>query len=231
MLFTDFSDNSRLIFYDTNGNFLRHIKVELNPFDLVVINESVVAVTLTNAKQVIFLDLNHDNVVKSFSTVEECYGIDHVANRFAVSVQGFGIQIFDDEGILIKTISLACTALVFLKSNICYIDINRNMLRCCDLEGSNMWELKLPVDSFDMCSTLTSNDYGNIYVTERFSDQVFLVTEDGARYRKLLQNSDGLYHVNGIFLNAKKQQLLLCTKRDEMAVLYDVSMKPRDENI
>ena len=28
MLFTDFSDNSKLILYDANGNFLRHIKVE-----------------------------------------------------------------------------------------------------------------------------------------------------------------------------------------------------------
>jgi hypothetical protein len=58
-----------------------------------VFNESIVAVTLTNAKQVLFLDLNHDNVVTSFSTVGECYGIDHVANRFAVSVQGIGIRI------------------------------------------------------------------------------------------------------------------------------------------
>jgi hypothetical protein len=70
---------------------LRYIKVESNPFDLAVFNETVVAVTLTNAKKVLFVDLYHDNV-KSFNTVGECYGIDHVANRFAVSVQGFGIQ-------------------------------------------------------------------------------------------------------------------------------------------
>jgi hypothetical protein len=112
------------------------------------INETVVAVTLAKAKKVIFIDLNHDNVVKSFNTVGECYGIDHVANRFAVSVQGIGIQIFDDEGILIKTIPLACTALVFLKSNICYVKAGSNVLRCCDLEGSDMWELKLPVIRF-----------------------------------------------------------------------------------
>jgi hypothetical protein len=91
---------------------------------------------------------NHDKVVKSFNTVGECYGIDHVANRFAVSVQGIGIRIYDDEGILIKTIPLACTALVFLKSNICYVAVESNVLRCCDLEGSDMWELKLPVKLF-----------------------------------------------------------------------------------
>ena len=59
MLFTDFSKNSRLILYDPNGNFLRYIKVESNPFDLVVINESVVAVTLTKAKKVLFIELNY----------------------------------------------------------------------------------------------------------------------------------------------------------------------------
>jgi hypothetical protein len=226
MLFTDFSENSRLILFDANGNFLRYIKVESNPFDLVVINETVVAVTLTKAKKVLFLNLFPDNVAKSFNTVGECYGIDHVANRFAVSVQGFGIQIFDDEGILIKTIPLACTALVFLMSNICYVEVGSNVLRCCDLEGRNMWELILPMDKFDNYPSMTIDEYGNIYITERVSDPVFIVTKDGTRYRQLLQQSDGLFNVNGIFMNTKKQQLLLCTKRDEMAVLYDVSMQP-----
>ena len=166
------------------------------------------------------------------STGGECYGIDHVANRFAVSVQGFGIQIFDDEGGFIKTIPFVCTTLVFLKSNICYVEVGSNVLRCCDLEGSNMWELKLPVSAFyETYPSMTSDEYGNIYITERYSDKVFIVTEDGARYRKLLQQSDGLLNVNGIFINTKKQQLLLCTKREKMAVLYDVSIQPRDEDI
>jgi len=177
------------------------------------------------------MDISDIKVVKSFSTDGECYGIDHVANRFAVSVQGFGIQIFDDEGILIKTMPLACTALVFLKSNICYVEVGNNMLRCCDLEGSNMWEIKLPVIKFYYYPSMTSDEYGNIYITVRGSDKVFIVAEDGVRYRMLLQQSDGLRDVNGIFINTKKQQLLICTERNTMAVLYDVSMQPRDEDI
>ena len=227
MLFTDFSKNSRLILYDPNGNFLRYIKVESNPFDLAVFNESVVAVTLTNAKKVLFLDLNHDNVVTSFSTVGECYGIDHVANRFAVSVQGIGIRIFDDEGILIKTIPFACTVLVLTMSNICYVEVGSDVLRCCDLEGSNIWELKLPVSKLCNYPSITSDEHGQIYITvTEKSDKVFIVKEDGARYRKLLHQSDGLYYVNGIFMNTKKQQLLLCTKRKQMAVLYDILIPP-----
>ena len=50
---------------------------------------------------------------------------------------------------------------------------------------------------------MTSDEYGNIYITERYSNQVFIVTEDGARYRKLLQMLDGLFNVNGIFINTK----------------------------
>jgi F0F1-type ATP synthase membrane subunit b/b' len=230
LLFTDF-DSGRLVLYDANGIFLRYIKVESKPFDLVVINETVVAVTLAKAKKVLFLELIQCNVVKSFSTVGECYGIDHVSNRFAVSVQGVCIQIFDGQGILIKTIPFVCTALVFLKSNICYVEVGSNMLRCCDLEGSNMWELKLPVDKFYDYPSMTIDEYGNIYITEINSNQVFIVAEDGARYRKILQQSDGLLNVNGIFINAKKQQLLLCTKREDMAVLYDVLIQPNDEDI
>jgi hypothetical protein len=47
----------------------------------------------------------------------------------------------------------------------------------------------------------------------------------------LIRMLDGLVDASGIFINTKKQQLLLCTKRDQMAVLYDVSMQPRDEDI
>jgi hypothetical protein len=78
---------------------------------------------------------------------------------------------------------------------------------------------------------MTIDEYGNIYITEISSNQVFIVAEDGARYRKILQQSDGLYHVNGIFINTKKQQLLLCTTRENMAVLYDVLIQPSDEDI
>jgi hypothetical protein len=94
-----------------------------------------------------------------------------------------------------------------------------------------MWDLLLPVDNFEKYPSMTSDEYGNIYITERDSDQVFIVAEDGTRYRKHLQRSDGLDGVNGIFINTKKQQLLLCTNQYEMAVLYDVSIQPRDEDI
>ena len=94
-----------------------------------------------------------------------------------------------------------------------------------------MGELILPMDTFYDYPSMTSDEYGNIYITERGNDPVFIVTKDGTRYRQLLQRSDGLCDVNDIFINTKKQQLLLCTKRDQMAVLYDVSMQPRDEDI
>jgi hypothetical protein len=38
------------------------------------------------------------------------------------------------------------------------------VLWCCDLEGSNMWELKLPVSAFyESYPSMTSDEYGNIY--------------------------------------------------------------------
>ena len=94
-----------------------------------------------------------------------------------------------------------------------------------------MWDLLLPVDNLEKYPSMTSDEYGNVYITERDSGQVFIVTEDGTRYRKHLQRSDGLDGVNGIFINTTKQQLLLCTNQYEMAVLCDVSIQPRDENI
>ena len=93
-----------------------------------------------------------------------------------------------------------------------------------------MWERKLPVTKFHDYPLMTIDEYGNIYITERGNNKVFIVAE-GARYRKLLQKWCGLCDVNGMFINTKKQQLLLCTNRGNMSVLYDVVIQSRDEDI
>ena len=45
-----------------------------------------------------------------------------------------------------------------------------------------MWELKLPVGEFNYYPSMIIDEYGNIYITERDSDKVFIVTEDGTRH-------------------------------------------------
>lgn len=196
-LLTDFSNNNRLMLYDANCMLLRYISTECPPFGIAILNPSTIATTLSTAKKVVFIELlsNEDRVMKQISLIGECFGIDTSGNRLAIAVKGYGIQIFSVDGSLLKTIQFACTVLSFNGSNIYYVEINTTKLNCCDLHGRSIWDITLPVQTFRDYPSLSIDDVGNVYISERYDDKFFVVSADGKRYRQLLQKSDGLYNI------------------------------------
>lgn len=224
-LFTDFSSNNRLMLYDANCIFLRYIPTECPPFDIAILNKSTIATTLSCAKKVSFIELisSEDKVVKQICLVGECFGIDSHENQLAIAVKGYGIQIFRHDGLFLKTIEFSCTVLSFNGSNIYYIESNTDKLNCCDYNGRHIWDIKMTDSSLINYPSLFIDEVGNVYIADRNTDALFVVSSDGKRKRQILQRSDGLYNTCGVFLDRQKHQLLLCTKWTELAVLYEFS--------
>lgn len=137
-----------------------------------------------------------------------------------VSVEGIGIHIYDLDGNILKTISLAGKAVIFHGSNICYLGKNSTFLRCCDYLGRNIWELKIPQEC-DYVPSIAKDTHGNMYIAG--FDDLYIVQSDGSRYRKLTdRRTDKTPRINGVHFNNRKNQLL-CTNKDWNALLYDVS--------
>ncbi|XP_071153151.1 uncharacterized protein [Mytilus edulis] len=224
-LFTDFSNNNRLMLYDANCMLLRYIPTECPPFDIAILNKSTIATTLSCSKKVSFIELisSEDKVVKQICLVGECFGIDSHENQLAIAVKGYGIQIFRHDGLFLKTIEFSCTVLSFNGSNVYYVEINTKKLYCCDNHGRSIWDITLPVTTFREYPSLAIDDVGNVYISERCTDNFFVVSADGKRYRQLLQRSDGLYELGGVYMDKQNKQLLVCVKWDQLAVLYEFS--------
>ncbi|CAC5406901.1 unnamed protein product [Mytilus coruscus] len=221
-----FSNNDikshRLFLYDCNCRFLRDIETASRPFDIALIDASVVAVTMPEAKKVSFLDFSKDQeqVVKKLDVIGECYGIDHSDNRLAVAIKGYGIQIFDTTGTQIKTIPVASQYISFDGSFIYHTDSGSNVLKCCDYNGKHVWEITIPGEQSSLSVTL--DIHKNIYVVARTSYKLYIVSSDGTKYRQLLQKSDGLYYPQGVFYDKRKQQLVLCSNPYNTSTLYNI---------
>lgn len=224
LIFADFSDNKRLMLYDANYILLRYIPTESPPFGITILNQSTIATTLSCSKKVSFIELlsNEDKVLKQISLIGECFGIDSSGNRLAIAVKGYGIQIISVEGSILKTIPFSCTALSFNGSNIYYVEVNTKELKCCDYNGRNIWDIILP-ETFHEYPSLSIDDVGNVYIAERYTDKFFVVSADGKCYRQLLQRTDGLSDVGGVYMDRQKHQLLVCAKWNQLAVLYEFS--------
>ncbi|XP_063420856.1 uncharacterized protein LOC134706077 [Mytilus trossulus] len=223
MLFVDQS-SKRIILFDSNSRFLRNIEVGSKPFDIVSKDDFVVAVTLFEANKILFIELSsdQDKVIKEIDVIGQCFGIDYSDHRLAVSVEGYGIQIFDDTGIKIKTIPYASRCVSFANSHICYIDYQSSVLKCTNYNGQHIWEITLPKALNISHMAITVDQNGNVYVLDSYGDKLYIVSSDGTRYKRLLQKSDELSNPKGIYFNTRKQQLLMITIPSNTAVLYDV---------
>lgn len=68
------------------------------------------------------LSSDQDKVTKEVDVIGQCYGIDYSDHRLIVTVKGYGLQIFGDTGVKIKTIPLSSRCVAFVDSYACYTD-------------------------------------------------------------------------------------------------------------
>ncbi|CAG2188689.1 unnamed protein product [Mytilus edulis] len=94
---------------------------------------------------------------------------------------------------------------------------------CCSLDGKVMWKFKK--DEFQDLTRVTTDNEGNVYVTDERTHTVIVVSDDGKHHRELLTESDGLNRPWGIYFDKKENVLLVCNERDGNAFLFDVIKK------
>ncbi|VDI77458.1 Hypothetical predicted protein, partial [Mytilus galloprovincialis] len=66
------------------------------------------------------------------------------------------------------------------------------------------------MDEFQDLRRVTTDDEGNVYVTNLRTHTVVVVSDDGKHHRELLTKSDGLKEPWGIYFDKKENVLLVC---------------------
>ena len=106
---------------------------------------------------------------------------------------------------------------------LCYTNMIRNTVTCCDLHGTTEWEFKDTYDLQNPCGIAIDNDW-NVYVVGYNSNNVVVISPDGQRHRQLLSSKDGLVHPTVLDYDTSNNRLLVVNE-SESAFLFDVTRR------
>ena len=101
-----------------------------------------------------------------------------------------------------------------------YTDSMRSEVVRCDINGTILWTftdksvLKTP-------SSVTVDDYGNVYVIDANPVNVIVISADGKEHRQLLSKADRLENPNALHYDRQTRQLLVANEKTS-AFIYSV---------
>jgi len=207
--------DNRLLIADCNNNKLKAVDVKpgqvssqltlsSNPWDIAVINNNQVAVTLPWAHKVDFVTTAGKlSVDRSLQLGDYCYGIDYRNDKLAVSfILADKICILDLQGTVLHSIKPVkqSTRLFYLPY---YTSFGPDKTTLYVSNGGRNEALLIQFDG-TIVTSYTDNDlkyprgialdrYGNVYVCAQSSHTIHQLTPDCKKIRVLLTEKDGLY--------------------------------------
>ncbi|CAG2245091.1 unnamed protein product [Mytilus edulis] len=223
LVFTD-CDNNRLIICNSDGSDIDHIPLSYQPYFITEIDSNTVAVSCIDDNTILIINISTRSVTSTINTSGVCYGISYNDNNLYVVIDRSIIHVMDLTGKVIRTIPVPSDFIRDITVDrdrlVC---ITRTSIYCCSLDGKLMWKFKM--DEFQDLRRVTTDDEGNVYVTDESTHTVVVVSDDGKHHRELLTKSDGLNEPNGIYYDKKENILLVCNDSDGNAFLFDVIKK------
>ncbi|XP_071144934.1 uncharacterized protein [Mytilus edulis] len=223
LVFTD-CHNDRLIICHVDGTDIHHIPLSYKPLYIKVIDSNTVAVSCIYDRTMLIINISTRSITSTINTSHSYGGISYNDNNLYVVINTRIIHVIDLTGKVIRTIPAP-------SDDIYDITVDRDRLvcignasiYCCSLDGKLMWEFKN--DKFQDLTRVTTDNEGNVFVTNEKTHTVVVVSDDGKHHRELLTESDGLDSPVGIYFDKKENILLVCNDTDDKVFLFDVKHK------
>ncbi|CAG2252828.1 unnamed protein product [Mytilus edulis] len=222
LVFTD-CNNKRLIICNSDGTDIHHIPLSYKPRFITEIDSNTVAVSCNNDSTILIINISTRSITSTINTSGFCDGISYNDNNLYVVIGGI-IHVMDLTGKVIRTIPVPTDDIRDItvdRDRLVCIDYITSSIYCCSLDGKVMWKFKK--DEFQDLRRVTTDNEGNVYVTDRRKNTVIVVSDDGKHHRELLTESDGLRNPCGIYFDKKENTLLICNDCD--AFLFDVKQQ------
>ncbi|CAC5374688.1 unnamed protein product [Mytilus coruscus] len=212
LVFTD-CDNYRLIICNSDGTDIHHIPLSYEPYHMTVVNSKTVAVSCTG-RTILIINISTGSVTSTINTSGDCSGISYNDNNLYVVIDIDIIHVMDLTGKVIRTIPLPSDGIDDItvdRDRLVCIDYTSSIY-CCSLDGKLIWKFKQ--DKFQDLHRVTTDNEGNVYVTDYNTNTVVVISDDGQHHRELLTKSDGLNEPWGIYFD-KKENILLAPGQEE----------------
>lgn len=223
VLFTDDSENKRLVWFNADGSHKRNIEMRSEPYDIANMEGSTIAVTVPREKAIFMFDLSRNKIIGKIVTRNYCYGLSYQNNTFIVSILDNGIQTLDRHGNILHTIPMNVEKVCNLHTHLdklYFTEYDSSSVICCDLRGKCVWKFRHKIFGGPL-SVCTDND-SNVYVVGYDTDNLIVISSDGKQCVFLLEGKDKLFGPTGIHFHKQNKQLLVCSRFDGQALLYDL---------
>ncbi|CAC5369860.1 unnamed protein product [Mytilus coruscus] len=219
LVLTDWS-NKRLIICNSDGTIINHIPLFYPPWYITELDSDTVAVSCTNDKTILIIHISTRSVTSTIKTRGNCDGISYHNNNLYVVIWSI-IHVMDLTGKLIHTIPLPSADIYDITvERGRFVCIDDTSIYCCSFDGKLMW--KLIKENIQDLRRVTTDNEGNVYVIDAYTDTVLVVNDDGQHYREIITKSDGLVKPSGIYFDKNENILFVCNYSDGKAFLFDV---------
>ncbi|CAG2201025.1 unnamed protein product [Mytilus edulis] len=203
------------------------MSLSYTPYYITEIDSNTVAVSC-NDSTILIINISTRSITSTINTSGHCWGISYNDNNLYVVIDRSIIHVMDLTGKVIRTIPAPSGPIYDItvdRDRLVCIDYTTSIY-CCSLDGTLIWYVKFKKDEIQDLRRVTTDDEGNVYVTDYEKDTVVVVFDDGNHYRELLTESDGLDEPWGIYLDKKENILLVSNLYDGKAFLFEVRKKP-----
>lgn len=226
LVFTDIFNN-RLLIYNTDGSFKRHIQRSCKPKRLSRMKDHSVAVSYVE-RYIDIICLNTGKVESTIRTTVDTFGMAYQNGRYYVGIDQKRINVLDTAGIVIKSFRCPSGKIQYIASDRDSLYFPSHMaIYCYDLYGMVKWQFEYEQirgslgDMRRLCG-ITADGNGNVFVTYTESNKVLFVSTDGKDYKELLTRKDGLERPTGVSFDKSNKCLLVCNERHGRTFLYDI---------
>ncbi|XP_063432408.1 uncharacterized protein LOC134714780 [Mytilus trossulus] len=176
-------DNCSIKIYNTEGSHVCTIPLQGKPWDITVVNNSTVAVTISFSESIDIWDINNQQKVKSIQLSFGCYGITTINNKLVVGCRRRMMIIDPQTEEVEKTIDTGDRTPIRLCGSgdgIFYTDYNSYHLYQYSYFNNKITKLMLPSQPSDM----TILQDGSVYVI-CINGSVQHVSADGKKYKQV----------------------------------------------
>lgn len=220
LVFTDCL-NKRLIICNSNGAVMHHMTLSYKPYYITEIESDSVAVSCLRNRTVLLINISTRSVTRTINTSGVCWGLSYIDDHLYVVIDKSVIHVMDLTSKLIRTIHLPANGIQDITVErdrlIC---INKTSIYCFSLGEKLMW--KFEKEKLKDFRTVTTDNEGNVYVTDPMTHTVVVISDNGNHYREILTKSDGMDWPYGIHFDKKEKILCVCNNSDGQAFLFDV---------
>ena len=212
-------EGKRSLMFSNNGNYEKDIiRFSGTPFEVSYIRENIVAVTIYDKLEVVFVNVITNTIINTVDIGHKCFGTDFSMNCLAIRAipryTSSHIVNLDSKGKLIDRVNIpgSFSSHISLRDGtIKCTDWKANKIYCYTSTGKEMWTfntehvLRKPVG-------IALDKNRNVYVAGYETNNVIVVSPDGKNCRKILTKLDGLNKPYSLRINIDRSELLVCNK-------------------